>query len=229
MSTFDDRLRASMIHTAMTRVATEPRPTPFRAFTAAVRHGAPGDALVALATAWRLATLRDRPIALGVRIRAATLAIGVGGLLATSGAVALASVAGVAGHVATQLGAPPQTDSQRPAPSSAPSPSPSPRPVVAPPPRSVSSPAPSHAASSPSPSPSPSPKPSRTPRPTRRPGGSNGGHDGSGGKPRPTSSPGGRDHGGDSGGGQGGTGHHGTPSPEPSETPGGPTHDGSGG
>ena len=235
MSTYDPTdgaLRASILHTVAVRVAAEPRPTPSRAFLAAVRRLAPTDAAAALLTAWRLATLRGRPIALGVRVRAAGLALGVGGLLATSGAVALASVAGVANDVVVRLNTPAQVEPTRPAPAS--TASPSAHPVVAPPtheapnaapvPSPSISAAPSPAAIGPSPSASPSPRPTHSPRPTSTPRDSGGQH-GSGGTPRPTAPPtdGGWEGGdggdpGGSGGGDGG-GPHATRSPEPTDTP----------
>jgi len=227
----DDALRASILHTVAIRVAAEPRPTPSRAFLAAARRLAPMDAWAALLTAWRLATLRDRPIALGARVRAAGLALGVGGLLATSGAVALASVAGVATDVAARLSTPAQAEPTRPEPTL--TASPSARPVLAPPtheaPHASPAPSPMFEASpspsvvGPSPSASPSPKPTHTPRPTGTPR-DGGDQHGSGGGPRPTPRPsdGGRDGGdgtdpGGAGGGDGGA--RATRSPEPTDTP----------
>jgi hypothetical protein len=86
----------------MAGIAREARPTPARSFTAAVRRGAPSDAAASIVTAWRLATLR-RPVALGARVRALALALGVTGALATSGGLALASVAGIAAQVADRI------------------------------------------------------------------------------------------------------------------------------
>jgi uncharacterized membrane protein YgcG len=227
MSTFDaidDGLRAGILHTVVTRVAVEPRPTPSRAFVAALRRASVRDAFCALATAWHLATLRDRPVAFGARVRAAGLAIGVGGLLASSGAVALASVAGVAGEMAAHLSTPALVEPERPAPRF--TASPRPRPAVAPPAGHASaSPVPAQA--EPNPAATPSPKPTRSPRPTSAPGDTGDGHDGAGGAPRPTTSPvvggsgGGSGGGGDrgEGGGSGGSGAHASPTPEPTEAP----------
>jgi len=209
MSTFDaprDVRRAGILHSVMTRVATEPRPTPSRAFLAALRRGSPTDAFTALATAWRLATLRDRPIALGARVRAAGLALGVGGLLASSGAVAIASVAGVANDVATRLSGPSQIEPERPAPM--PSASPSAHPVLAMPHDAEPSATPSLRAATPEPSSSTSasPKPARTPRPTSKPHDSGGDQGGSDGTPRPTARPSSGEDGGSGGDGSGGDG-----------------------
>ncbi len=109
----------------MARVASEPRPTPSRSFAAAVRRAAPRDALVVVSTAWRLATMRGLAVPAGARMRSLALALGVSGVLATSGSIALASVADVARHVVEQVGvqhpvAPPRGD---PAPAAAPTPS----------------------------------------------------------------------------------------------------------
>jgi hypothetical protein len=221
VSTIDDGLRASVVHSVMTRIATEPRPTPYGAFVAAVRRGAPRDALGSVATAWHLATLRDRPIALGARVRAAGLALGVGGLLASSGAVALASVAGVAGEVAAHLSSPAQLEPERPAPASDEA---APRPVMVLPSDEPSSLAPSRPIEEPTPSPTAPQRPSRTPRPTDAVRGTDTGDDGHDATPRPTSDSGG----GDSGGGDpGDTGARATQTPEPSDTPEGTTGSGS--
>ena len=193
MTRIDELLRARLVDAVMARVEDEPVPTAGRAFLAAVRQRAPIQAFTAFATAGRLATLRTRPVPLVTRMRAAALALGVGGMLATSGAVALAGVAGVAQQVAGHLGGAPVLEPA--GPTTTPSPSPTARPsespvlIVASAEPGRSEPAdPTRAAS---PSPSPVPRPWRAARPTATPeldGGS--GDDESRATPQPTATPG---------------------------------------
>jgi hypothetical protein len=96
------RIRPDLVARVMTRVALEPRPTPARSLAAALRRGSFREAVTSVATAWRLGTMRGRPVALGVRVRSLALAVGVTGMLAMSGAIAFASVASAARHVVEQ-------------------------------------------------------------------------------------------------------------------------------
>lgn len=120
----------ALLDAVMTQVAAGPRPTPARAFAEAARRGHPRDALAALATAWRLATLRSMRVPVRTRVQAAALALGVGGAMAMSGAVALASVANVAQQAVLHFAAPVRTAPASPGPTpGAPAP-PTARPVV---------------------------------------------------------------------------------------------------
>ncbi len=199
MSGNDGRPGAWLPDAVMTRVRTDPVPSANRAFVAAVRRWAPVDAFTALATAWRLATLRSRPVPLVTRVRAAALALGMGAVLATSSAVALAGVANVARQVASLPSRTPQLEPARPAESPAGSlaPEPSAPPVLVithgdglerPHPRTVATA-------------TPTPTPERTAGPTTRPdqGGDSSGDDSGDSTPRPTVTPDGHDGSGDSG------------------------------
>lgn len=218
MSGNNEHPDTSLPDAVMLRVGAEPVPSASRAFAAAACRGAPVDAFTALATAWRLATLRTRPVPGATRIRAAALALGAGGLLATSSAVALAGVVNVARQVASQPSRAPQLEparpTERPAGSWAPEPSAPPVLVITrddgdglerPHPRQVAAA-----------TPTPAPTPDSTARPTTR---SDQGGDGSGdssgaGTPRPTATPGGLD-----GSGDGGPDTRATPTPAPSSSP----------
>ena len=218
MTRTDELLRAQLVDAVMARVEDEPVPTASRAFLAAVRQRAPIQAFTAFATAGRLATLRTRPVPLATRMRAAALALGVGGMLATSGAVALASVAGVAQQVAGHLGGAPVLEPARPTTTPVPSPtarrSEPPTLIIAPAEPGGSEPAHPTPVASPSPSPSPVPTPWRAARPTATPelgGGS--GDDESRATPQPTATSGQDDAGDESPDGQA------TATPEPTATP----------
>ena len=212
----DEHLGAWLPDTVMTRVEAEPVPTASRAFVAALRQRAPIDAFTALATAWRLATLRTRPVPLVARVRAAALALGVGGVLATSGAVALAGVANVAREVASQPSRAPQLEPARPAASPADSlaPVPSASPVL------VITHVDGDGLERPLPRPdataTPTPTSERAARPTTRPdqGGESSGDGIEGGTPRPTATPDSHD-----GSGDGGSDTGGSPTPAPSSSP----------
>ncbi|MHB8958282.1 MAG: hypothetical protein ACYDAN_01485 [Candidatus Limnocylindrales bacterium] len=212
----DERLSAWLPDAVMTRVEAEPVPTASRAFVAALCRRAPIDAFTALATAWRLATLRTRPVPLVTRVRAAALALGVGGVLATSSAVALAGVANVARQVVSQPSRAPQLEPARPTESPAGSlaPAPSAPPVL------IVTPVDGDGLERPHPLPdataTPTPTPNRTARPTTRPDqGVDGSGGGSGGStPRPIATPGGHD-----GSGDDGSGTRATPTPAPSSSP----------
>jgi hypothetical protein len=97
-------IRPDLVARVMAGVAREPRPTPARALAAALRHGAAREAMASVATAWRLGTMRGRRVAPAVRARSLVLAVGVTGMLATSGVIAFASVADAARHVVGQAG-----------------------------------------------------------------------------------------------------------------------------
>lgn len=214
-----DAQRRRLVDDVMARVEAEPVPTAGRAFVRAVRRGAPVQAFAALATAWRLATLRTRPVPLLTRVRAAALALGVGGVLATSSAVALASVASVAQQVAVRLGETPRLEPVRSAtPSLSASDQPSARPFEVSPsslPDGSELPRPRWTAPA-----SPTPAPDRTARPTTRPGqgGDGSGDGGSASTPRPTATSGGGDGSGD-GGSDGRETASPTPTARPTETP----------
>lgn len=120
----------------MARLADEPIPTPTRAAADAVGRGDLGAAVRASGAGWRLATHRAGPATFGMRVRGAALALGVSGLLASSGAIAFAGMATVAYHAVEQVGlvapaATPQQDAPAATPVEAGSPEPAATPAVA--------------------------------------------------------------------------------------------------